>query len=465
MRRVRGCASARSPVPALGRARRRICLAVPLAACCAAHLVPTTAGAVSVRSEFYGITQTATLDDRDMQGMRAARVHANRFLLNWGAIEPRQGVFTWGSTDRFIGRLASQGIRAFPSVWGNPGWLAGSSSTPPVGGTRAQKQWRSFLQALVARYRPGGTYWTTYYHQRFGAGASELPITSWQVWNEPNLKKYFAPYPSPGQYARLLQISYPTIKAIDPAAQVSLAGMPGFGDVKAWDFLKRLYSYPGIKSRFDAVAIHPYGPGVNTVKSEIKRTRTVMSGHADAATPLWISEIAWGSAHPDRIGINKGLMGQAKLLRGAFKLIVSNRTAWNVQHLFWYHWRDPRFSQASCSFCASAGLLRFNRRAKPAMAAFKSFTTERKRPRAAITAGPAQGSTITYARPRFRFRANEAGSMFQCRFDAKAFAPCSSPLTLQAALSNGRHTFHVRAIDAAGNASHIVSRSFTVNLH
>ena len=73
-----------------------------------------------------------------------------------------------------------------------------------MGGTKAQQRWRNFLKALVTRYGPHGTYWTTHYHERFGANATELPITSWQIWNEPNLKKYFAPYPSPGQYARLL---------------------------------------------------------------------------------------------------------------------------------------------------------------------------------------------------------------------------------------------------------------------
>jgi hypothetical protein len=445
-----------------GRVRRHAVLLPVLVM--AALGIAAPARAATVRSEFYGITQTATLDDTDLQGMRAARVHANRFLLNWGAIEPQRGVFTWGSTDRFIGRLASQGIRAFPSVWGNPGWLAGSSSTPPVGGTTAQQRWRIFLKALVARYGPGGVYWTSYYHQRFGAGAAELPITSWQIWNEPNLKKYFAPYPSPGQYARLLQISYPTIKAMEPRAQIALAGMPGYGDVTAWDFLKKLYSYPGVKGNFDAVALHPYAPGVNTVKSEIQRIRTVMSGHADAATPLWITELAWGSAPPDQIGINKGLTGQAKLLKSAFKLILAYRKAWNVQHLFWYHWRDPRYSQASCSFCASAGLLRFDRTAKPAMVAYKAFTADKVPPTAAITSGPADGATITFARPTFRFTASEPGSTFQCQFDAKAFAPCLSPFRPKAGLPNGHHTISVRATDAAGNVGAAVSRSFTVSV-
>jgi Glycosyl hydrolase catalytic core len=424
---------------------------------------PAAAGAATVRSEFYGITQTATLDNQDVQGMRAAGVRTNRFILNWGTIEPRQNSFNWGPTDRFLGRLAADGIRAVPSVWGNPGWVAGSSSTPPVGGTNSQQQWRDFLKALVARYGPNGVYWRNYYHQQFGAKAQPFPITSWQIWNEPNLKKYFAPYPSPGQYARLLQISYPTIKAKDRRAQVVLAGMPGLGDVTAWDFLKSLYAVGGIRADFDAVALHPYASDLSHVKSEIQKIRTVMTGHNDAATPLWISEIAWGSAPPDRFGINKGLAGQAKLLRGAFHMILANRTAWNIQRVFWYHWRDPKHSQASCSFCGSAGLLRYDRTAKPALAAFKSFTADKTPPTVTITAGPAAGSTTPDPTPTFRFTSSEAGSTFQCHYDAKPFGQCSSPLTLKAALPNGPHSFFVRAIDAAGNASPILSRKFTVH--
>ncbi len=426
-------------------------------------LTAPSAATAAVRSEFFGIVQTATLDDQDVEGMRAARVRTNRFVLNWGAVERTPGHYRWDFVDRFIGDLASHGIRAVPSVWGNPSWLPGSSSTPPIGGADAEQRWRTFLKAAVARYRSGGIYWTRYYHKRFGAKATALPVQSWQIWNEPNLRKYFAPYPSPGKYARLLQISYPAIKGTDRHARVVLAGMPGYGDVTAWSFLGSLYSVSGIKGYFDAVAIHPYGSTLNRVRQEIQRMRDVMKGRGDGPTPLWIDEIAWGSAPPDQVGINKGPAGQAQMLRRSFKLILKNRTAWNIEHLFWYHWRDPKHSRAACTFCASAGLLSFNRMAKPSLGAFKRFSAEKTPPVASITGGPRNGSLINDATPSFKFTSSELGSTFQCRFDAGVFAPCSSPFTPQAARSNGTHTFYVRAIDAPGNVSPSVSRTFTID--
>ncbi len=428
-------------------------------------LAATPAAAGVIRTEFFGIVEGPVLDDPDMATMKSLRVQTDRFLLNWGWVEPTKGNYKWGPPDRFIGDMASHGIRAVPSVWGNPGWIPGSSSTPPIGGTPSQQQWRIFLKALVERYGPGGEYWGARYHQQFGANAKPLPITSWQIWNEPNLKKYFAPKPSPGQYARLLQISYPSIKQVDKKAQVVLAGMTGKGDMTAVDFLKKLYAVSGIKGTFDATALHPYMSTVDQVKKTIQQFRAAMVSHADGATPLWISELAWGSDPPDPAGINKGPQGQAQMLTKAYKLILANRRPWNIQHLFWYLLRDPLDPVASCSFCASAGILNRNRIRKPAYNAFKAIVAEKVAPVPTITAGPAQGSTTTDATPTFAFTSNEPGSTFQCRFDSKPLVTCTSPTTPKAALTNGHHTFSVRAIDAPGNVSPLTARSFTVNAH
>ena len=68
-----------------------------------------------------------------------------------------------------------------------------------------------------------------------------------------------------------------------------------------------------------------------------------MRNHGDGATPLWITEIAWGSAPPDQLRDQQGPRRTgAAARRSAFELILSHRKAWNVQRVFWYHWRDPR---------------------------------------------------------------------------------------------------------------------------
>jgi hypothetical protein len=433
-----------------------------LAAISLSLLVPSTSGAV--RSEFYGIAQGPTLDGRDLNGLQKARVRTDRFMLNWGWAQPTRGAYNWSGPDRLIGRLAAHGVRAVPAVWGNPAWVYGAPALPPLQRPKDAAAWRSFLKAVVARYGPGGAYWKAPYHSQHGAHAIPLPIQSWQIWNEPNLKKYFAPQPSPPKYAQLLQVSHNAIKSADPGAQIVLAGMPGYGQINAWDFLSRLYRAGGVKPDFDAAALHPYGRTVDQSGQEIKKVRAVMTANGDQATPLWITEIGWGSAPPDHFGINQGPQGQQKLLGGAFKLILAKRREWNIQRLFWFHWRDPQHAMpGTCSFCASAGLLAHNRAPKPALATFKSFTADVTPPTATLWSGPREGSAIKKATPTFMFRSSEPGSTFKCGFGAKALLPCTSPMTPSPPLTEGPHTFVVRAIDAAGNLSAAMSRSFTVD--
>jgi hypothetical protein len=78
-----------------------------------------------------------------------------------------------------------------------------------------------------------------------------------------------------------------------------------------------------------------------------------------------------------------------------------------------------------------------------------------------ITWGPIQGTVTNDSTPTFPFATNEAGSTFVCRYDSSSFAACSSPYTRS--LPDGAHTFSVKAIDAPGNESQVVSRTFTVD--
>jgi hypothetical protein len=95
--------------------------------------------------------------------------------------------------------------------------------------------------------------------------------------------------------------------------------------------------------------------------------------------------------------------------------------------------------------------------------ASRTFTIDATPPDTNITGGPAAGSTTNDNTPTFTFTSTEAGSTFQCRVDAAAFAACTTPFTT-AALSDGSHTVEVRAIDGAGNLDPTpASRTFTVD--
>jgi hypothetical protein len=82
-------------------------------------------------------------------------------------------------------------------------------------------------------------------------------------------------------------------------------------------------------------------------------------------------------------------------------------------------------------------------------------------PDTSIDSGPS--GVVGSASAVFGFSSSEAGSTFECSLDGGAYGTCSSPKDY-AALSDGSHTFRVKATDAAGNTDVTpASRSWTVD--
>ena len=82
-------------------------------------------------------------------------------------------------------------------------------------------------------------------------------------------------------------------------------------------------------------------------------------------------------------------------------------------------------------------------------------------PDTTIDSGPS--GTVNSSSASFTFSSDEAGSTFECKLDASTFASCTSPKAY-GGLSNGSHTFEVRATDAAGNTDATpASRTWTVD--
>jgi hypothetical protein len=80
-----------------------------------------------------------------------------------------------------------------------------------------------------------------------------------------------------------------------------------------------------------------------------------------------------------------------------------------------------------------------------------------------IGTGPSGPTNV--ASPTFSFSGNETVASAECRFDAAAFAPCTTTASHVASttLADGDHTFEVRGTDVAGNQGAATSRAFTVD--
>lgn len=80
-------------------------------------------------------------------------------------------------------------------------------------------------------------------------------------------------------------------------------------------------------------------------------------------------------------------------------------------------------------------------------------------PTVEIAKGPKAKTTKSKA--KFKFAANESGSSFECKLDAKPFAACSSPAKFKR-LKPGKHRFQVRATDPAGNTGSAAKRRWKI---
>jgi hypothetical protein len=81
--------------------------------------------------------------------------------------------------------------------------------------------------------------------------------------------------------------------------------------------------------------------------------------------------------------------------------------------------------------------------------ASRNWKVDTVAPETSITAKPDDPSNN--ATPSFSFSSNETNSSFQCSIDGGTYSACTSPKSLST-LSDGSHTFSVKATDAAGNS-------------
>ena len=95
----------------------------------------------------------------------------------------------------------------------------------------------------------------------------------------------------------------------------------------------------------------------------------------------------------------------------------------------------------------------------PTPASF-TWTVDTVAPVAVIDSGPANPANSASA--SFSFHAGEQAT-FECRLDGGSFSPCTSPSTYSS-LSEGGHTFRVRATDAAGNAGPETVLAWSIDL-
>lgn len=373
--------STRARTPAHRRRCATLALVALVAGLGAALAVPGAAGA-RVPRDFYGVVTQSWLGPQDARMMKRTGVDTLRFHLDWRSVQgepgrckagPQVGVCDWRQLDYGIGLLASRGIRSFPFLLNVPWFIDQDSNVPPIRSRFHRKLWTFYVKALVKRYGQGGRYWKRYFPSQF-PGSKPVPVTHWEIWNEPSDGSYWEPKPDPREYGKLLKLTGRAIHDANPKADVVFAGLfgtpnPDDNGIKAFKFYRRAFATKGLRRHVDDIGVHPYGPTLKRLKTQMAWLMEEMRRANLRKRDVWVTEIAWSSSPPPGV-LAVGREAQARLLRKAFKLFLKRRGKWNVSGVHWYAWQDlPR--PALCEFCYEAGLVEDDRDPKPSYFAFR----------------------------------------------------------------------------------------------
>jgi hypothetical protein len=368
-------------------------LAAPLLVACLVIGLVACAGNGSAKplpaapKGFFGIAPQSILTDTDVRYMKAGGIEAIRWPLPWDSVQPTaKGGYNWEAFDQVVTVAARRGLQVLPFVYATPKWIARKYTTMPIDSARARTAWTAFLEAAVKRYGPGGEFWNERAPgvvQYEPAIPRPVPIRTWQLWNEANFF-YFAYPATPQRFVRLLKLSSPVIKRVDPTAKVVLSGL--FGEptasgkrgMPATQFLSAVYR-AGTKRFFDGIALHPYAAFTEDLEEMVEGIREVTVENRDRV-PLYITEMGWGSDNNfKQVAFEQGIRGQVKQLKASYEYLLENRRKLNLKQVYWFSWKDL---EESCTFCGSVGLFREGTkfRPKPAWHAFVAITGGRARP-------------------------------------------------------------------------------------
>lgn len=358
------------------RRLRQLMLFSATALAAAAFAVPTATAEAAVPADFVGLVTddvfagTPEYRTQTLGEQKALGVGLIRRTFDWATIELAPGNYDFSAYDGYVAATAQQGIRILPVLFNPPAF---KSSKPAVGakhGTYFPKNAAdlgAFGRAVALRYGPNGSFWAE------RPDVPKVPITAYQVWNEPNIAAYAPPTPSARKYVALLKATRTGIRSADPKAEIVTAGLPDsrLSKPDLYRFVAAMYK-AGAKGKFNTLAINPYARTTKDMLSKLKRIRKIMRKAGDRRSRIWLTEIGWSDVGPAG-AFRVGATGQASRIKQTLPALGKARRSLNLRGVVYFAWRDglpyaPRFRDF---WGLHTGLLRNDGSHKPALAAFK----------------------------------------------------------------------------------------------
>lgn len=203
--------------------------------------------AAEITGSYWGI-QASTLDPALLNRAAEIGVKWTRLHASWDEIEKESGQYDWSETDQAFEAVLKAGITPFVTLDGsNPLYvdsvtyddpklaeIYGYSSRPPTANPEAMEAWLQFTEAVIERYKG--------------------QIQYWEIWNEPNHRKYWGGVPDGHDYGKLVNATAKRIRQLQPDAKIIAGSTAGIDPTFIDDFLSEDNA-----QRVDIITYHNYG--------------------------------------------------------------------------------------------------------------------------------------------------------------------------------------------------------------
>jgi hypothetical protein len=235
-----------------------------------------------------------------------------RFTINWRQVasrkparagNPADPAYNWSRTDAVLNGLRKHRIAVLVTLYGVPAWANGGKAANGI--PRSKSSFAAFALAAARRYP-----W----------------LRMWEIWNEPNLRRFLSPN-SPALYVqRLLNPTYAALHALNRSNRVAggaTSPRPTPSGLSPVAFMRGMRA---AHARLDAYAHHPYPvtrgetpsgfahgacrycKGVLTLANLPLLLKEVRRDFG--AKRIWLTEYGYQTNPPDRFGVSSARQSQ-----------------------------------------------------------------------------------------------------------------------------------------------------------
>jgi polysaccharide biosynthesis protein PslG len=197
--------------------------------------------------------------------------------------------FDWSDLDTKVAAASAQGLQVLGILDYSP-------------------QWNAHPGCIVGSPNQCAPADLTAFANYAAAAAAHFPqVTYWEIWNEPNLSKFWSPSPRSTDYVIMLNGAYAAIKAVAPNDVVIAGALSQASDIAGVQiapttFVTSMYANG---AQFDILSLHPYTYpfSPDTANSgngwpDVATIRATMVANGDAAKKIWITELGAPTCGP-----------------------------------------------------------------------------------------------------------------------------------------------------------------------